>query len=171
MVINRWNWILLAAGFSVTGVLAQEPARPARTARPERRETQCLDKKSPNKEATGRRMEMPKADRAKLMKKFDADKDGKLNETEREAAKSFREERQQKWQEMQQQRQAKRLEQFDADKDGKLNEAEHAVAREFNQKRRQDMMKKYDLDGDGQLSPEERKAMGKDRRPDENVAP
>ena len=56
--------------------------------------------------------------RAHMMERFDADKDGKLSETERAA--------------MKQQRQAmhaQMLERFDADKDGKLSQAERQAAR------------------------------------------
>jgi hypothetical protein len=58
-----------------------------------------------------------------MMEKFDADKDGKLSETERAAAKAAFKEKGGEFR-------AKVLERFDADKDGKLSETERAAAKE-----------------------------------------
>ncbi len=97
-----------------------------------------------------------------MIKKFDKDGDGKLNEEERQAArKAFV---------------ARRgaaggrpflgeiLKRFDKDGDGKLSDEERAAARAEGQKRRAELMKKFDKDGDSKLSPEERKAMGEEIR-------
>jgi Ca2+-binding EF-hand superfamily protein len=55
----------------------------------------------------------------RLLEKFDTNKDGTLDETEREAARAFQKERKEKM-----------LEKFDTNKDGKLDEAERKAARE-----------------------------------------
>ncbi len=105
--------------------------------------------------------------RKHLMEKFDADKDGKLSDTEREAAKAaFKE----KGGEMH----AKILEKFDADKDGKLSDTEREAAKAAMKARtegagkaegkgegkagelRQKMLEKFDEDKDGQLNEAER---------------
>lgn len=79
---------------------------------------------------------------AEVLAKFDADKDGKLNEEERKAAMEAR--------------QAEMLAKFDTDKDGKLSEEEKKAAGEA---RKAEMMKRFDKDGDGELNDEEKKAM------------
>jgi Ca2+-binding EF-hand superfamily protein len=99
-----------------------------------------------------------------ILKKFDKDGDGKLNEEEREAAKAAREE-------MMKARKKEMLEKFDKDGDGKLSEEEEKAAREAMRKR---MLEKFDKDGDGELSEAERAEMRKEmgdrpggpRRPD-----
>ena len=91
--------------------------------------------------------------RQEVMKKFDKDGDGKLNEEEKaELRKKMAE------------RGAGRripplvLEKFDKDGDGKLNEAERALARKAMEARRAEMIEKFDKDGDGHLNIGERKA-------------
>ena len=109
--------------------------------------------------------------RAALLRRFDRNGDGKLDEQERAALRAFV-----------QQRgggrgmRAQLLRQFDKDGDGKLNEAERRAAREAFLKRRRgqgadagggagprprldlaELLKRFDEDGDGKLSPEERK--------------
>ncbi len=73
-----------------------------------------------------------------VLEKFDADKDGKLNKEEREAARAAREK------------------EFDKDGDGKLNDEEKKAMREDGHKK---MIARFDKDGDGKLSDEEKKAM------------
>ena len=73
-----------------------------------------------------------------VLEKFDADKDGKLNKEEREAARAAREK------------------EFDKDGDGKLNDEERKAMREDAHKK---LLEKFDTDKDGKLSEEERKAM------------
>lgn len=86
-----------------------------------------------------------------VLEKFDADKDGKLDEEERKAAheamKAKREEARKKM-----------LEEFDANDDGKLDEAERKAAHEAMKAKRAALVEKYDSDGDGKLSREEIKA-------------
>ena len=73
-----------------------------------------------------------------VLEKFDADKDGKLNKEERDAARAAREK------------------EFDKDGDGKLNDEEKKAMREDGRKK---MLARFDKDGDGKLSDEEKKAM------------
>jgi Ca2+-binding EF-hand superfamily protein len=81
-----------------------------------------------------------------VVKEFDKDGDGKLNEEERKAARDAREKQM--------------LEKYDADKDGKLSDEERKTAREaMRAEHEKKMLEKYDKDGDGKLSDEERKAM------------
>lgn len=102
--------------------------------------------------------------RARMVKEFDKDGDGKLSEEEMKAARESAEKRM--------------LEQFDADKDGKLSDEERAKAREAGGGRGgfgggpggasrpvpPEMLKKYDKDGDGKLNEEEAKALRDDRQ-------
>lgn len=85
------------------------------------------------------------------LEQFDANKDGKLDETERKAAheamKARREEA----------RKA-RLAEFDANGDGELDEAEKKAMHEAMKAKRDALVEKYDSDGDGKLSREEVKA-------------
>ena len=73
-----------------------------------------------------------------VIEKFDADKDGKLNKEEREAARAAREK------------------EFDKDGDGKLNDEERKAMQEAGHKK---LLEKFDTDKDGKLSDEERKAI------------
>lgn len=90
-----------------------------------------------------------------VLEKYDTNKDGKLDETERAAMREARH------QEM--------LDEFDADGDGTLNEAEKAKAREARDAkrkerrgaRRQAMKDKIDTDGDGAISAAEKEAARK----------
>ena len=91
--------------------------------------------------------------RQEVMKKFDKDGDGKLNQEEKaELRKKMAE------------RGAGRripplvLEKFDKDGDGKLSEDERATARKAMEARRAEMIEKFDKDGDGQVNNQERKA-------------
>lgn len=92
-----------------------------------------------------------------IIAKFDKDGDGKLDETERKAAREGREN-------MMAERRKEMLEKFDTDKDGELSDTERQAMREEMKKR---MLEKFDKDGDGELNDEEkaeaRKAM-QDRR-------
>jgi hypothetical protein len=82
--------------------------------------------------------------RQHLLKKFDADKDGKLSEAERAAAKQACKDK------------------FDSDKDGKLSEAERDAARAaFSARLKEkhpELFAKVDKDGDGTISREEGQA-------------
>lgn len=126
----------------------------------------------------------PEDNRAQLLKKFDKDGDGKLNDEEREALrlellkqapkdepeeKPIRERRTQSEQERDRRRAEfdKRREEgrkefmnkYDKNSDGELDESEREVLREEGEKRRAEFMKEWDKDGNGDLDDEERDAM------------
>lgn len=86
-----------------------------------------------------------------ILEKFDTNKDGKLDEAEREAAKAAREE-------MMKARKAEMLKKFDKDGDGKLSDEEEAAMKE---ERKKMMLEKFDKDKDGELNDEEKAAMRK----------
>lgn len=73
--------------------------------------------------------------KAKVLEKFDANHDGKLDETERAAAKAAMQEHRG---EHQGKLKAKALAKFDANHDGKLDETERAAAKAAMQKRREE---------------------------------
>ena len=64
--------------------------------------------------------------KAKFMEKFDADKDGKLSDAEKEAVKA---DMKAKFEARRAEMKAKFMEKFDADKDGKLSDAEKEAAK------------------------------------------
>jgi hypothetical protein len=83
-----------------------------------------------------------------VIREFDKDGDGKLNEEELAAMKEAHKAR----------REARRkamLEKYDTDKDGKLSDEEKAAMKAAKKK---ELLEKYDKDGDGKLNEEERKA-------------
>lgn len=107
--------------------------------------------------------------REEVIKKFDKDGDGKLNEDEqKEARKSMQEEFAKRREEM--------TKKFDKDGDGKLNDEEREAARkEFGGRgpggrgpggpggaSREELLKKFDTDKDGKLSETEREALRKE---------
>lgn len=105
--------------------------------------------------------EMPE----EMVKKHDADGDGKLSDEERRAA----------WREMQEQRAAEINRQYDADGDGQLSEEERrAMRREqrrqaeenspLAKKGRELLVASFDTDGDGELNEEEEAAAAQYRR-------
>ncbi len=77
--------------------------------------------------------------KAKRLKKYDADGDGKLSKEEKTAMKADRKQKKAD-------NKAKRLEKYDADGDGKLSKEEKIA-----------MKTALDTDGDGKVSREERK--------------
>ena len=86
--------------------------------------------------------------RGQMIEKFDTNKDGKLDATEKAAMKTaFQAKRAEMKKEM--------LTKFDANKDGKLDDGERAVARDT---RMNETFKKLDTDGNGQISLTEFKA-------------
>ena len=94
--------------------------------------------------------------RQRVLEKFDADKDGKLSESERAAAKAackarFEEKKQQ----------------FDTDGDGKLNDTERDAARAACsaklKEKHPELFAKIDTDGNGEISREEGKAAREQR--------
>jgi len=86
-----------------------------------------------------------------VLKEFDKDGDGKLNEEE---AKAARQARQAKAEEARK----KALEKYDTDKDGKLSDEERKVLRADLEAKHKALLEKYDADKDGKLSPTEIKA-------------
>ena len=108
------------------------------------------------------------ARRAAMLKKFDANGNGKLDPEEREKMRA----EMTKGGGRDPARMKKMLERFDKDGDGKLGENERAAMRAEMQKRREagglkgkggekraEMLKKFDKDGDGTLNEDERAAM------------
>ncbi|GHC01892.1 hypothetical protein GCM10007047_17920 [Cerasicoccus arenae] len=99
--------------------------------------------------ADGQRPKGPRPDnrpsKEEILAKFDVDGDGKLNESEKKAAKEARQEQMV-------------LRRFDADGDGQLSSEERAQADAFRAEREAKMLAKFDTDGDGILSDEERQA-------------
>ena len=96
--------------------------------------------------------------RPDLLKEFDKDGDGKLNDEERKAMMAARHAQMEKFMKA-------REKEFDKDGDGKLNDEERKAMMVELQKRRangpqyQEMIKRFDKDGDGKLNDEERAAM------------
>jgi len=86
-----------------------------------------------------------------VLEKFDADKDGHLDEDERKAAREAMQARREE-------ARKQRLAEFDANGDGKLDEAEKKAMHEAMKAKRAALVEKYDSDGDGKLSREEIKA-------------
>lgn len=98
-----------------------------------------------------------------MLEKYDADKDGKLSDDERKKMEAENP-RRGNWQP-----DAETLKKYDADKDGKLNDDERKAMRDARQK---EMLEKYDTDKDGKLSDEEsQKARDEWRKQREAQAP
>ncbi len=91
----------------------------------------------------------------RLLERFDTDKDGKLDEGERAAAKAAVAEHREEHQD-------KLLARFDADKDGKLDEGERAAAKAAVEERLKtnhpELFAKIDANHDGTIDKGERKA-------------
>lgn len=97
--------------------------------------------------------------RKRMLETYDKDKDGELSDKEREAA---REEGRRRWA---QRRQSMLRERFDSNKDGKLDKEETAAMEKYTaerrartEQRRQEYIKRWDKDGDGEVSEKEREA-------------
>ena len=106
---------------------------------------------APNGKGEKKRPGLPS--REALIKKFDADGDGKLSDEERENARKQMPGKGRKLP-------PEVLQKFDKDGDGELNGEERAAAREQFEKRKAEALEKFDADGDGKLSlTERRKAM------------
>ena len=94
--------------------------------------------------------------RIQLMKQFDRDGDGRLNEEERaEAMKALRE-KTADLAEMRRKFAREIIAKFDKDGDGKLSREERRAMFEEARKKREELFKKYDIDGDGKLSDAEK---------------
>jgi len=127
--------------------------------------------------------------REQILRHFDADGDGQLSESERQAAREQLSQRRDQQSErgrrdgfqgeqrqggQQGQRSDRRgpppevMERFDIDGDGRLNETEHRAARADLESRRARAMERFDADGDGRLNDAERRAardaFGQERR-------
>ncbi|KPJ72584.1 MAG: hypothetical protein AMS14_07490 [Planctomycetes bacterium DG_20] len=110
------------------------------------------------KERIRRQMEEARRRYQEMIKKHDADGDGKLNEEERQAM----------YEDYRRQAEVRR---YDANQDGMLDQSEQKALAEDKaaQQRRMDayrkwMLKNWDKDGDGELSIEERRRMSEDYR-------
>jgi len=94
-----------------------------------------------------------------ILKKFDKNGDGELNEEEKAAMKEAREKHRGKRGEGDRPNRKEMLKKFDTDGDGKLNEEERAALKEAMKKRHHaEALKRFDKDGDGELNEEERAA-------------
>jgi Ca2+-binding EF-hand superfamily protein len=88
------------------------------------------------------------AQRTEILQKYDTNKDGKLDDTEKAAMKAD-------FQAKHAQKKAEMLAKFDTNKDGKLDDTEKAAMRD---ERQTEAFKKLDTNGDGQISLSEFKA-------------
>ena len=88
------------------------------------------------------------AGRAEMLQKYDTNKDGKLDDSEKAAMRAD-------FQAKHEQRKAEMLAKFDTNKDGKLDDTEKAAMRDA---RATEVFKKLDTNGDGQISLDEFKA-------------
>ncbi len=92
--------------------------------------------------------------RVKILERFDADGDGKLNQQERTAARESR--------------RAKVLEHFDTNGDGVIDASEKEAIKKARKqrrgKRRERFLKQFDANGDGVLDDDEKKTARKARR-------
>jgi len=86
-----------------------------------------------------------------IMKKYDVDGDGRLNDSERDALRAERRVRHKPPAEL--------IEKYDADGDGQLNDSERDALRAEKRARHKppaELIEKYDMDGDGRLNDSER---------------
>jgi hypothetical protein len=86
-----------------------------------------------------------------ILKEFDKDGDGKLNDEEAKAAREARQARAEE-------ARKKMLEKYDTDKDGKLSEEERKTMRTEMEAKRKALLEKYDANKNNRLDPEEIKA-------------
>ncbi|MBL7221858.1 MAG: hypothetical protein ISS69_17245 [Phycisphaerae bacterium] len=114
-----------------------------------------------NRRRSGRDSRGSYWDRPEAIKQYDTDKDGKLSEAEKDAARKAYQAR-------------RELQYYDKNKDGKLDEAETAVrdkGRAEREKRRKEFMDRFDKNKNGQIDEGERGAIGeyyRNRRYDAN---
>ncbi len=100
--------------------------------------------------------------RAQILKTFDLDGDGVLDDSEKQSMKEARTAHRGKGQDRRHgKRRQAMLERFDANGDGTLDESERTAAREVRQARR---LKRFDTNGDGVLDLDEKKSARKARR-------
>lgn len=93
--------------------------------------------------------------RRRMLERFDADRDGRLDETEREHARRMIRDRFED-------RRRQFMQQYDVNGDGRIDQQERNAAeedrRERMSQRRDEMIKQFDADGDGVLNREEQDA-------------
>ncbi len=87
----------------------------------------------------------------KMLEKYDANKDGQLDDAEKAKAKEDHEARKQK-------RHEAMLKKFDTNGDGKLDDAEKAAMKEQFKAKKAERIKKFDTNGDGKLDDAEKAA-------------
>lgn len=118
----------------------------------------------------------PMSVKIQLLKKFDKDGDGRLNEQERAEAMKAIKEKSASLNELREKNVQSVIKRYDKDGDGKLDQTELAAFLEEQRKMFENMrsrrfrnmqvpkeiLAKYDKDGDGKLSPQERRAMFED---------
>jgi Ca2+-binding EF-hand superfamily protein len=109
--------------------------------------------------------------REEVLKRFDADGDGTLNEAERQAMDAAMLKHRGRPGGPQGNRPSREeiMKRFDTDGDGELSESEREAMRAERERIREENSKRFDADGDGQLSKEERKTMHetlRDERPE-----
>jgi Ca2+-binding EF-hand superfamily protein len=90
----------------------------------------------------------------RMKEKFDANKDGQLDEKERETARGEMQKRREGTQKMREEMMKK----FDANSDGQLDDSERAEMQKARDARRAEMMKQFDANGDGELDESEKEA-------------
>jgi len=106
---------------------------------------------------TAERVRGSRAGREDMMRQYDKDGDGKLNESEQQAAREAWEKR------MQEMRARWELRRYDTNRDGKLDEEETAArdkARAEREERRKEFMKRFDKNENGRIDEDERGAIG-----------
>ena len=122
------NTTLTMIALALAGTLAVQAQEPAPEGQRERR---------------GGNRQLP----AEIVKEFDKDGDGKLNDEEAKAARAAQ-------QAKREEAQKKMLEKYDADKDGKLSQEENQKMREDLQAKRKALLEKYDANKNDRLDPE-----------------
>lgn len=121
-----------------------------------------LAQEAPAGEEGGRRGRRGGPSAAWLLEKYDANKDGKLDQQELDAMDKDRDGRHEAMK-------ARMLERFDANKNGVLDPEEKEAAKAAFEQRRAEFVKRFDTNGDGKLDDTEREAArkefrGRDRR-------
>lgn len=96
-----------------------------------------------------------------MLKRFDADGDGKLSEAELQTMNDAMTKNRRRSDGPPRQRPSREeiMQRFDTDGDGVLSETERAAMRAERERLQEENQKRFDADGDGQLSEEERKTM------------
>lgn len=163
-------WKIAGLALALSGSVAMAQTESETNAPPEMKGTK------PNPEMRGRKpgpeMKRRKPAPEEVFKRFDADGDGSLSETERQAMDEVMLKRRERQGGPQGRRPGREemMKRFDTDGDGVLSEAEREAMRTERERMRAENMKRFDTDGDGRLSEAERKTMHETLR-DERPAP